>query len=385
MVTTLSPPRIGSLCSGYGGLELGLQAVVGGTVAWHAEYDDAPAAVLAHHWPQVPNLRDITTIDWTAVEPVDWLTAGWPCQPFSLAGKRKGSDDERHLWPYVAAAVGALRPRWFLGENVAGHVTLGLGAVLGDLAALGYDATWGVVRAADAGAPHRRERLFIVACDTDGMARPATLGRRGQRSTMGGPGTVTGTLGPDRVPVPDADGEHERAISAGDRRGQSEAPARDGRSRAVPDPPCDRRDERRAEPARLLGGPDASLGGHAAADAECDAVREQPVALAGRSGAALARVPGADAWGPYGPAITRWEHVTGRSAPRPTEHGPNGRGRLSPAFVEWLMGLPAGHVTAVPRLTRNAQLKALGNGVFPQQAALAVRTLLPLLESECAA
>lgn len=98
---------IGSLCSGYGGLELGLMAALGtGEVRWHSEIDPGPAKVLAHHRPDVPNLGDLTSIDWTGVEPVDWLTAGYPCQPFSHAGKRKGAADDRHLWPHVARAVG---------------------------------------------------------------------------------------------------------------------------------------------------------------------------------------------------------------------------------------------------------------------------------------
>jgi len=134
--------RIGSLCSGYGGLDLGAQAVLGGTVAWHVEYDPNASRILAHHWPNVPNLGDLTAVDWTQVEPVDVLTAGYPCQPFSHAGQRKGSADVRHLWPHVARAISVLRPRLVLLENVRGHVSLGLDAVIGDLSRLGYDARW---------------------------------------------------------------------------------------------------------------------------------------------------------------------------------------------------------------------------------------------------
>ena len=102
--------RIGSLCSGYGGLDMGVQAVLGGTVAWHVEFDKDPSAILAHHWPEIPNHGDVKTTDWHDVEPVDVLTAGYPCQPFSHAGNRKGSDDPRHLWPDVARAIGVIRP-----------------------------------------------------------------------------------------------------------------------------------------------------------------------------------------------------------------------------------------------------------------------------------
>src|SRR4051794_26717900 len=164
-------------------------AVVGGSVAWHVEYDKHPSAVLDARVPDVPNYGDVTTTDWSQVEPVDWITAGYPCQPFSHAGKRRGSKDERHIWPYVRDAVGVLRPGHVLLENVAGHLSLGLDAVLGDLAALGYDTRWGVVRAADAGAPHKRARIFISAADAGragagwhgaGASRPQEPHRRGE-------------------------------------------------------------------------------------------------------------------------------------------------------------------------------------------------------------
>ena len=156
---------LGSLFTGYGGLDIAVQQHYGADLAWYAEIDRHASTVLAAHHPGVPNLGDITAVDWDAVPPVDILTGGYPCQPFSHAGQRRGTDDERHLWPHVAAAVRALRPRIVVLENVAGHLSLGLGDVLGDLAALRFDARWQVVRASDAGAPHRRERVFIVATD----------------------------------------------------------------------------------------------------------------------------------------------------------------------------------------------------------------------------
>lgn len=158
--------RVGSLFTGYGGLDLAVQSVFpGARTVWCVESDRHPAAVLARQFPGVPNYGDVTTVDWSTVEPVDVITAGWPCQPFSVAGRRKGGDDDRHLWPYVVDAVRVLRPRHLIGENVAGHLSLGFDRVLADLAALGFDAEWGTVRASDAGAAHRRDRLFIVATD----------------------------------------------------------------------------------------------------------------------------------------------------------------------------------------------------------------------------
>ena len=153
----------GSLASGIGGLDLAIEAVFGATPIWHAEYEKAPSAILERHWPGVPNYHDITKIDWTTLEAPDILCGGYPCQPFSLAGKRKGFDDPRNLWPYFAEAIRILRPRIVVLENVAAHLGLGFDRVLGDLAEAGYDAQWSVLRASDVGAPHRRERVFIVA------------------------------------------------------------------------------------------------------------------------------------------------------------------------------------------------------------------------------
>ncbi|MFW3474427.1 DNA cytosine methyltransferase [Streptomyces microflavus] len=109
--------------------------------------------ILAHHWPDVPNLGDLKTVDWAAVEPVDIFCGGYPCQPFSNAGLRKGTDDERHIWPWIARALGVLRPRVAVFENVAGHLRLGFDTVLADLARIGFDAEWCVVRADEVAPP----------------------------------------------------------------------------------------------------------------------------------------------------------------------------------------------------------------------------------------
>lgn len=328
---------VGSLCSGYGGLDLGLELALGPVRhAWHVEYDKHPSAILAHRFPGIPNYGDVKTTDWASLERPDWLTAGYPCQPFSLAGLRKGADDPRHLWPGVADAIRVLRPGHVLLENVAAHLRDGFDTVLADLAAMGYDASWGVVRASDAGAPHGRARLFVVAEDTDGPAR----GQRG----LAAPGQALAGVG--------------------------------GRHGAPTDAAGDRRGEGRTEPARLVGRPDAALSGlPAPTDPNGDGLEGVGGLVA--LGRDAHRCGGQDiAWGAYEPAVRRWERATGRAAPRPTEPGRTSE-RLSPRFVEWLMGLPAGWVTDVPGLPRNAQLKALGNGVVPQQAALAVRLLVP--------
>ena len=141
---------------------MAVEEVFDATPTWFMENDDAPSRVLAHHWPDVPNLGDVTTIDWTTVEPVDILTGGYPCQPFSTAGHRKGTNDERHLWPYVRRAIRYLRPQLTILENVPGHLTKGFDQVLGDMAEDGLHVRWTCLQASSIGAPHHRERLFIA-------------------------------------------------------------------------------------------------------------------------------------------------------------------------------------------------------------------------------
>jgi DNA (cytosine-5)-methyltransferase 1 len=154
--------RVGSFCSGVDGIALGLERA-GMELVWQAEVDPFCSAVLARRWPYVPNLGDITTIDWSTVERVDLVCGGYPCQPFSTAGRMAGAADPRHLWPHIARALRVLRPRYVLLENVPAHLGLGFGDVLGDLAGLGFDAEWSVVPASAMGAPQRRPRLFVVA------------------------------------------------------------------------------------------------------------------------------------------------------------------------------------------------------------------------------
>ena len=165
---------IGSLATGYGGLDLAVERLTGAKTVWVSEVDPGACAILEYRFPGVPNLGDITRAYWARVEPVDILTAGYPCQPFSHAGRRKGTDDPRHIWPFIATAVLALRPRLVFLENVAGHLSSGFGDVLGDLAAMGFDARWGVLGSDDVGADHCRERCWIVA---DAVPRFEPMGR----------------------------------------------------------------------------------------------------------------------------------------------------------------------------------------------------------------
>lgn len=154
--------KIGSLCSGYGGLDMAVEAFYNAETVWMSDIDKASSLVIDKRWG-LPNLGDLKTIDWENTESVDILTVGYPCQPFSTAGQRKGANDPRHLWPSIKKIISRIRPGIVILENVRGHLTLGFKEVLKDLTEIGYDARWEIVRASDVGAPHRRERLFIIA------------------------------------------------------------------------------------------------------------------------------------------------------------------------------------------------------------------------------
>lgn len=154
---------VGSLFAGIGGFDLGLERA-GMRVIWQSEIDPYASAVLKKHWPHVPNHGDIRTIRAGNVERPDVLCGGFPCQDISNAGKRAGIDGERSgLWAEYARVIGELRPRYVVVENVAALLGRGLERVLGDLAALGFDAEWHCIPASAIGAPHRRDRLWIVA------------------------------------------------------------------------------------------------------------------------------------------------------------------------------------------------------------------------------
>ena len=190
---------VGSLFSGIGGFDLGLERA-GMKVIWQSEIDTFASRVLKKHWPDVPNLGDITKVDWSEVERPDVICGGYPCQPFSQAGKRGGENDARHLWPAMHNAIRVLRPRYALMENVRGHLSLGFGRVLGDLAEIGYDAEWQVIPAAAVGALHKRDRVFIVAY-TDSRRRKQ---RKPKTKSVSGISSSSKRVGTN---VADSDGE----------------------------------------------------------------------------------------------------------------------------------------------------------------------------------
>jgi len=152
---------VGSLFSGIGGFDLGLERA-GMRVIWQSEIDPYASAVLRKHWPEVPNLGDIRTI--RNAERPDVICGGFPCQDVSLAGSRLGLDGTMSgLWSEFARVIGDLRPQHVVVENTPGLLSLGMGVVLGDLAALGYDAEWHCIPAAAADADHIRDRVWIIA------------------------------------------------------------------------------------------------------------------------------------------------------------------------------------------------------------------------------
>jgi DNA (cytosine-5)-methyltransferase 1 len=391
--------RVGSLFTGYGGLDI----AVGGDLAWYAEIEPAACQVLAHHYPGVVNLGDITAINWADVEPVDVITGGYPCQPFSHAGNRKGKNDVRHLWPNVLDAIRAIRPRYAILEKVSGHLTLGFADVLADLAEIGWACEWGTYRASDVGAPHRRERIFILAINPDNDGRSAAergrsvrkgaVSRRQQQHKIeqrelargsdpliadttrgtGGEGQGRGlseSEGATRLATHAShiatDTDNSRSTDKSFTR-QSQKRSTESDFDIATDTDSQRHERSRDTWSRGAGSTDSNV---IAANTD-DGTREHGV-----QGMALsdASVRSKVDWGKYAPAIRRWELTLNRNAPDPVVMRSDKR-RLNPQFVEWMMGLPDGWVTG-HGLSAAKELKMLGNGVVPQQAHAAITQLM---------
>lgn len=367
---TRSELSLGSLCTGYGGLDLAVQRVFGGELSWVADSDPACARLLAERFP-VPNLGDITTVDWNTVPRVTVLSVSPPCQPFSLAGKRRGADDPRHLWPHIEQALTVLRPQVLVLEQVPGIISLGLREYLHSLDQLGYVGRWGVVAAAHAGAPHLRRRLFLIG--ELAAAHPARLAGRAAADP------------PLAVPDLPATRALARRRDRRTRRPEQKAPA-DTHSL---------RGNEGLTAAPLLQRPDAVFPGRPdrRADRRAAEATARPQCLGHRNprpqgwtGLRTAAVPGRPAdddpaaessgvdWGEYTAAIRRWEHILRRPAPHPADQ----HRRLRGQFTEWLQGLDEGWICDVAGLTRADQLRLSGGGVNVLQGELALRLLLDL-------
>lgn len=418
--------RIGSLFSGFGGLDMAVEEVMDARTVWVSDIDPGACKILAHSYPHAPNLGDITAVDWAAVEPVDIITGGSPCQDLSHAGRRAGMTDgtRSNLWVAMREAVAVLRPSLVIWENVrgaysasadsdlewcpgcmgdpadGGPVLRALGRVLGDLSDLGYDAVWCGLRAADVGACHGRFRVFVVATDRQGQQQrePAIAGQVRPEPRNGAPADADGSTG--RQWRFAADGEAQGGRAWPDTGGSDRAPVS-----LLPTPSAgafndgedldqwEARRQRVRETAANGNGFGTPLG---------VAVRLLPTPTTEpQTGNGHARNLGAEVrrWGIYADAIARQECTFGRPAPDPTEpvfvRYPHKRrrtpttdkptGRLSARFAEWMMGVPDGWITDTPGITRSEALKACGNGVVRQQAAAAIRWALPILTGERAA
>lgn len=368
---SLTLPRTLALCSGYGGLEIAAGNLFGADVVAHAENDPYAAQVFEAHHPGVPNLGDITQIDWRKVRDYfqpEILAAGFPCTDISNAGKRIGIHGKRSgIWKNVAEAVRVTRPRLVLLENVAAIRSRGLDVVAADLAAIGYDARWTCVRAGDpeVGAPHARDRWFCVAHPADadpddsggyGWARDLAEARRRDEPAHAGYETA-GTDGVVLLPTPVvADARGTRNFTANRREG-----AEFNAGKTLTDV------------AWLLSTPKASDGPHGGPNQRDANGNYYLPGQAVRLDQDWAATDGAD----YGPAIRRREAVTGCPAPVPTEAGTRGNRRIASAFAEWMQGLDPGWVTG-RGIPRRFELQMIGNGVVPQQAEYAYSLLLGL-------
>jgi DNA (cytosine-5)-methyltransferase 1 len=308
--------KIGSLCTGYGGLDLAVETFFDAEMVWCAENDKYASKVIEARFNK-PNLGDIKQIDWASIEPIDIITAGYPCQPFSHAGHRKGENDKRHIWPDILKGISILRPKFIILENVRGHLSLGFKEVLSDLAQNGYDAKWRIVRASDVGAPHQRARLFIIAyANSEGL----------QRTWHEADDFTDGFTSNTNCDACEESRRADREIStesAGFQRGQNIGQAR-----------CEHRCS-----CEVNCNPDNQYQSH----------DRQVSELGGRF-------------------ITRRE-MSMQTSPNTLVDG-----KLNAKFVEYMMGLPNGWVTDLD-LSRAQQLKMLGNGVVPQQAYYALELL----------
>jgi DNA (cytosine-5)-methyltransferase 1 len=168
--------KILDLFSGIGGFSLGLEATGHFETKAFCEIEPYCQQVLKKNFPGVPIFDDIRTLKGTDIGAIDIITGGYPCQPFSVAGKQKAEQDPRHLWPEYFRLIQELKPTWVIGENVSGHIKLGLDSVLEDLASEGYSTRTFSISASSIGANHKRERVWIAVCNLPGIKKALDSG-----------------------------------------------------------------------------------------------------------------------------------------------------------------------------------------------------------------
>ena len=412
---TTKPVTHVSLCAGYGGIDLGLKRAIPNlrTIAFSEIEAFACANLVAKMeagWlDAAPIWTDVKTFPWEEFRgKVDILSGGYPCQPFSAAGKRLGKDDPRHLWPWIADGIRVCRPAMCFFENVEGHISLGLREVIGELDEIGYRATWGVFSAAEVGAPHQRKRVFILAhrlCERgqlpdwwqfaaeqmpvgDGEARGNELAVAVQPRSQGSAsepmhtGRLQGKIGrgsyvawpsrpgqqqfpwePPRVvgnqpaDMGDAEGERERRLPVGEGEAQPGFAGASTVGAGMGDAEIRENDERKS---RNLG--ETTSGGGSSNDA---------------AGCSSSSVGDADCWGQSSSFDTRCGGQTIAGGQGNLE--PSKRWQTEPALGGNADG-PAGGMDyaelCVSGDNRTDELRLLGNGVVPATAERAFRTLI---------
>lgn len=329
-----------SLCSGAGTLDLAVEQITGNKTFVYAENDPHAARVMGARFPWATNVGDITKADWAGVAQqyqIETLSAGFPCRNISNAGPRDGIHGKwSSVWKNVAEAVGVIRPRLVFLENVEALRSRGLNVVVQDLAAI-YGIWWTCVPARDIGAPHLRWRWFAVAYP---LARDPDVAAWRERWAA-------------------APGQEESRWARPDAGGRSGVPAAAEELGSVALLPTPAARDWKSGASNKMG-----------KKGEGRPLNEFATNLLARRTDWVA-TNGVD----YGPAIRRWEAITGRPAPEPTEPGERGNRRLSPVFTEWMQGDDEGWVTGLD-LPRTAQLTILGNQAITRQAVEGYRRLL---------
>ena len=384
--------KAGEMFAGYGGLALAVSSVFGAKTAWLCEVDKYASKVLEHRFPDVPNLGDVTAVDWGSVEPVDIIAGGSPCQDVSVAGGRAGMSEgtRSNLWVAMRDAISIIKPSFVVWENVKGALSAkadtnlescpgcvgdtgrarepflrALGRVLGDLSELGYDAQWRVVSASEVGAAHRRERVFVLAHRRDLFTVSQNIVEDTETPKIGE--TVNHLLATPTAH--DNKGaclleKHHARLKQRNRTQMGNL--QEDITHLMPTPNTldylsYREGEKREKALRrgVEGGSLRSSTGNLREEVHFNADL-------------------------YLPAVYRWEKILGRKSPRWTIIGDNSKPKLNPMFSEWLMGLPEGWVTSPEiGLSYGRQLMILGNGVVPQQAEAALTSMLEnIIEKE---